>query len=79
MSRVKLTPGLIRKATCPTGVRKTDLFDTKTPGFLVEVRASGGKTYYQRYTAPRGGERQIRLGLPAFLPFPKRRRRDVKL
>ena len=29
---------------------------------MLEVRASGGKTYYQRYTDERGRERQFKIG-----------------
>jgi integrase len=47
---------------CPTGREKLDLFDRQQIGFLLEVRKSGGKTFYQRYTDRRGRTRQFKIG-----------------
>ena len=52
----------LRTAICPASQRKIDYFDTEQRGFLVEVRNSGGKTYYQRYTDERGRTHQFKLG-----------------
>lgn len=57
-----LTAKFVQAACCPEGRRKIDYFDHGQKGFHVEVRANGGKTYYQRYTDPRGNERQIKIG-----------------
>lgn len=35
-----------------------DFFDTEQRGFLLEVRPSGRKTFYQRYTDAKGRTRQ---------------------
>jgi integrase len=43
-------------------MRKIDFFDGEQRGFMLEVRCSGGKTYYQRYTDDRGRERQFKIG-----------------
>jgi len=43
-------------------MRKIDFFDREQRGFMLEVRCSGGKTYYQRYTDDRGRERQFKIG-----------------
>lgn len=43
-------------------MRKIDFFDNEQRGFMLEVRCSGGKTYYQRYTDDRGRERQFKIG-----------------
>jgi integrase len=43
-------------------MRKIDFFDSEQRGFMLEVRCSGGKTYYQRYTDDRGRERQYKIG-----------------
>jgi integrase len=59
---VELSSGFVRHASCPSGQRKLDYFDSKQRGFLVEVRASGRKTYYQRYCDERGRERQFKIG-----------------
>jgi integrase len=39
-----------------------DYFDLEQRGFMLEVRCSGGKTFYQRYTDLRGRERQFKIG-----------------
>jgi len=41
---------------------KIDFYDCEQRGFLLEVRRSGGKTFYQRYTDDRGRERQFKIG-----------------
>jgi integrase len=41
---------------------KVDFFDTRQKGFLLEVRGSGGRTFYQRYLDSRGRQRQFKIG-----------------
>jgi integrase len=60
MPITKLTPSFVRTLSCSAG--KVDFFDVTLKGFMLEVRASGGKTYYQRYTDERGRERQFKIG-----------------
>jgi len=62
MPKAKLTPGFVRSAGCPSGRPKVDFFDTQQRGLMLEVRASGGKTFYQRYTDSHGRERQFKIG-----------------
>jgi site-specific recombinase XerD len=62
MAVVELTSVFVRNACCPTGHKKVDYFDSLQRGFLVEVRCSGRKTYYQRYCDERGRERQFKIG-----------------
>ncbi len=62
MPRVHLCPAFVKSATCPEGMKKVDFFDSEQRGFMLEVRRSGGKTYYQRYTDDRGRERQFKIG-----------------
>ena len=40
--------------SCSSEHKKINYFDATMRGFTLEVRASGGKTYYQRYTDDRG-------------------------
>lgn len=61
MPKVSLTPKLIEQAKCPLANRRVDLYDLRTKGLLLEVRPSGGKTYYLRYQDQRGRTRQIKL------------------
>ncbi|WP_191970230.1 tyrosine-type recombinase/integrase [Methylobacterium planeticum] len=62
MPKVVLTVPFIRSATCPLDRKKTDYFDRNFTGFLLEVRASGRKTFHQRYSDERGRERQFKIG-----------------
>jgi len=67
----------VRHACCPSELKKVDYFDTQMRGFMLEVRASGGKTYYQRYTDERGREYQFKIG-PADLLTLKQARRKAQ-
>jgi integrase len=62
MPSLQLSPQVIKTLKCPAGRKKIDFFDTLFKGLFVEVRASGGMTYYQHYRDPRGVLRQIKLG-----------------
>jgi len=62
MPKVDLNRAFVERATCTPGKAKVDYFDSEQRGFMLEVRSSGGKTYYQRYTDERGRERQFKIG-----------------
>ena len=74
MPVVELTASFVRHASCPSGQRKIDYFDSKQKGFLIEVRSSGYKTYYQRYSDERARERQFKIGRADILTTEKARR-----
>jgi integrase len=46
---------------------------------MLEVRASGGKTYYQRYTDERGRERQYKIGPADVLTLRQARRKGMQI
>ena len=46
---------------------------------MLEVRASGGKTYYQRYTDERGRERQYKIGPADVLTLRQARRKAMQI
>src|SRR5215469_12075494 len=75
MPKVVLTTSLVRGSACPAGVRRVDYFDAAFPGFFLEVRASGGKTFYQRYRDHRGRERQFKIGSAGVLTVSQARRK----
>jgi hypothetical protein len=60
MPKIVLTKAFIEQAACEPGKAKIDYFDLDQRGFMLEVRRSGGKTFYQRYTDERGRERYTR-------------------
>jgi integrase len=76
---VRLSPAFVRNASCPADHKKIDYFDTAMRGFMLEVRASGGKTYYQRYTDERGRERQYKIGPADVLTLRQARRKGMQI
>lgn len=75
MPRVSLTAQFVRQAVCLPARKKSDFFDVSQRGFMLEVRCSGGKTYYQRYTDERGRERQYKIGSTDVLTLDQARRK----
>ncbi len=75
MPVVDLSASFVRKAACPRGQEKVDYFDSQQKGFLVEVRCSGRKTYYQRFRDERGRERQFKIGRADVLTTDQARRK----
>src|SRR6516165_11242926 len=80
MPIVRLSPTFVRRVSCPSEHKKIDYFDTAMRGFMLEVRATGGKTYYQRYTDERGRERQYKIGPADVLTLrqAKRKAKQIK-
>jgi len=63
MSKICLTSRFVQDPPrCPSDKDKIDYYDTQLPGFLLEVRASGRATYYQRYRDKYGRIKQARIG-----------------
>ena len=62
MPKTTLTHALCLAAQCEPGKAKTDHYDTVTTGFVLEVRATGGKTYYLRFQDEGGRQRQHKIG-----------------
>jgi integrase len=75
MPIVAFSAQFVRGVSCVPGRKKTDFFDSAQRGFLLEVRVSGGKTYYQRYTDERGRERQFKIGAADVLTLDQARRK----
>lgn len=57
----QLSQNSVSHGTCPDGKRKETFFDTSTKGLCLEVRVTGGKTFYLRYTDDRGKTRYVKL------------------
>jgi integrase len=75
MTRAAITAKSVRDATCPREREKLDIFDTAQKGFLLEVRSSGRKTFYQRYVDARGRQRQFKIGAANVLSVEQARRK----
>src|SRR6201993_3948200 len=79
MPTVALSASFVRQAGCLPGRKKTDYFDVGQRGLLLEVRQSGGKTYYQRYTDERGRERQYKIGPTDVITLDQARRKGRQI
>lgn len=73
MALVSLTQKWVNSRVCPVDKIKQDTTDQVCKGLVLEVRRSGGKTYYLRYTNPRGKQRQYRLGSATVLSLAQAR------
>lgn len=62
MPKAKLDTLFCLTATCPSGKNKVDYWDTIISDFVLECRASGGKTYALRYVDENGTQRQHKIG-----------------
>jgi len=62
MATIKLNQSNIGSTVCPKGRGKVEISDSVCKGLFLEVRKSGGKTFYLRYTSNRGRQHQYRIG-----------------
>lgn len=62
MPKAKLDATFCLTATCPYGKKKETYWDTITTGFVLEVRSTGGRTYYLRYFDQNNRQRQLKIG-----------------
>lgn len=71
MPKVKLDAQFALTAHCPSDKKKIDYWDTGQTcnGLVLEVRSSGGRTWYLRYQDSYGSQRQYRIGKYEDLTF----------
>jgi integrase len=77
MPKTVLTRKFVDSAGCTGG--HTNFFDTRLNGFLLEVRRSGGKTFYIRYRDHHGRIRQFKVGNAQYLAVDEARQRAREL
>lgn len=75
MPTATLSASVVNSAECPPGRGKLDIYDTAIPGFILEVRSSGGKTYHLRYRDRYGKQRQFKIGDAESITFDRARTR----
>lgn len=63
----------------PAGQAKLRVFDSKLPGFIMEVRASGMISFYIRYRDRRSRQREVRLGRLGDVTVDQARRRAQEI
>jgi integrase len=62
MATIKLNQSTVGNVRCPAGRGKLEISDSACKGLFLEVRKSGGRTFYLRYTNNRGRQQQYRIG-----------------
>ena len=77
--KIKPDAATCAAAQCPAGKRKIDLWDNSAAGFVLEIRESGGKTYYLRYFDANGRQRQHKIGRHADISFDQARKAARRL
>jgi integrase len=73
MPTLTLDANSVRNAACTHDKSRLDFYDTLIAGFVLEVRASGGKTYCLRYRDSHGKQRQYRIGDAKSISFEQAR------
>lgn len=73
MPVVALRSQSLASLRCPEGAQKVDYCDQLCRGLILEVRITGGCTWYVRFTNARGRRRQLRLGDAADLTLAEAR------
>jgi len=79
MPRIPLSAAFCAAAVCQPGKRKTDYWDTITTGFVLEVRSSGGRSYYCRYFDQGSRARQLLIGGFSDISFDQARKAAKRL
>ena len=79
MPSILLTSAIVKNIICAPEKQKEDLFDTNCKGLLLEVRHTGGRTFYLRYSDHRGKQRQYRIGDAAAIPLAQARQKATEL
>jgi integrase len=76
---MQFSTGFLDKIQCPVGKAKVDYFDLSCRGLMVEVRPTGRKAFYFRYTNFRGVQRQIKLASTDDLSLDQTRKRVASI
>ena len=69
----------VKSLSCPSGQGKVDFHDAGCKGLTLEVRASGGRTWYLRYRDTHAKQRQFRIADAADLSLEQARKRADEL
>ena len=79
MPKVTLCSRFVLLASCEPGKRKTDYYSATQIGFGLECRASGSKSYFQRYHDQNGRQRQVTIGAVTDMTFDQARKAAQKI
>lgn len=79
MPHAYIDANFVKAATCLPNRKKTDYYDTSITGFLLEVRHTGGKTYYLKYRSSHHDLRQHKIADAKSVSCEKARQTAQKL
>lgn len=79
MSVIALCTKTLKTLACPPGKAKENVWDARCKGLMLEVRRSGGRTWYVRYVDLRGKQRQLRIGGADVVSLDQARKRTDEL
>ena len=79
MATIKLNQDAVMKSVCPEGKGKIEMSDSVCKGLFLEIRKSGGRTFYLRYTSRRGRQQQYRIGDATVISLAQARRHAHEL
>lgn len=79
MPKLKLDSAFCLTASCAPGKKRTDYYDTSLTGFVLECRASGGKTFALRYFTEQGQQKQLKIGTYGEITFDQARKKAKEL
>lgn len=79
MPKLKLDHASAMSAVCLPGRKKTDFWDEHIRGFVLEVRSTGGRTFYLRYQDQHGRQRQHKIAAFGDLTMDKVRKEAQRL
>ena len=79
MGVIALTAKRLRTLSCPAGKTKENIWDAYCKGLMLELRESGGRTWYLRYVDVRGKQRQLRIGSAEEISLDQARKRADEL
>lgn len=77
--KTKIDATVAATARCPDGKRKLDIWDTHIRGLVLEVRSTGGKTFYLRYVDQHDRQRQHKICAYGDLTIDKVRKEASRL
>ena len=79
MPKLRLDSATAAALQCAPGRKKTDYYDEAVTGFVLECRATGGKTFYFRYADAGGRQKQVKLAGFGDAPFAQVRKKAERL
>ncbi|WP_108462319.1 site-specific integrase [Devosia naphthalenivorans] len=79
MPKAKFTPSFLNNAACPANMKRIIYSDDSVKGLVMEVRASGGRTFYVRYRDKDGAQRNLKIGDATSISLAAARTRTIEV